>query len=90
MSEICVYLKMPSYLRQWFIHRHGGSNPVNLIRGSIESKLLQRATTPQPPGVLPARQQEDEVAICLPIWASGIQKRISLSTSLMNATISMT
>ena len=58
MSEYCVYLKMPSYLRQWFIHRHGGSNPVNLIRGSIESKLLQRATVPLPAGVLPALQQD--------------------------------
>ena len=51
MSEYCVYLKMPSYLRQWFIHRHGGNNPVNLIRGSIESKLLQRATIPMPHGI---------------------------------------
>ena len=42
MSEYCVYLKMPSYLRQWFIHRHGGNNPVQLIQGSIESKVLQR------------------------------------------------
>ena len=46
MSDFCVYLKMPSYLRQWFIHRHGGSHPVELIRDSIESKLLQRATVP--------------------------------------------
>ena len=66
MSEYCVYLKMPSYLRQWFIHRHGGSDPVNLIRGSIESKLLQRATIPLPAGVLPPRQQEGEVAVCIP------------------------
>ena len=66
MSDYCVYLKMPSYLRQWFIHRHGGSNPVNLIRGSIESKLLQRATVPLPAGVLPPRQQEDEIAVCIP------------------------
>jgi hypothetical protein len=66
MSDFCVYLKMPSYLRQWFIHRHGGSHPVELIRGSIESKLLQRATVPQPAGVLPHRQQEDEVAVCIP------------------------
>lgn len=57
---------MPSYLRQWFIHRHGGGNPVTLIRGSVESKLLQRATVPQPEGVLPARQQEDEVAVYIP------------------------
>ena len=45
---------MPSYLRQWFIHRHGGGSPVTLIRGSVESKLLQRATVPLPEGVLPA------------------------------------
>lgn len=57
---------MPSYLRQWFIHRHGGGNPVTLIRGSVESKLLQRATVPQPEGVLPARQQDDEVAVYIP------------------------
>jgi hypothetical protein len=57
---------MPSYLRQWFIHRHGGNHPVNLIRGSIESKLLQRATIPMPKGILPPRQGEDEVAINIP------------------------
>jgi len=66
MSEYCIYLKMPSYLRQWFIHRHGGNHPVNLIRGSIESKLLQRATIPMPKGILPPRQGEDEVAINIP------------------------
>ena len=66
MSESCIYLKMPSYLRQWFIHRHGGNHPVNLIRGSIESKLLQRATIPMPKGILPPRQGEDEVAINIP------------------------
>lgn len=66
MSEYCVYLKMPSYLRQWFIHRHGGSNPVNLIRGSIESKLLQRATIPMPHGILPPRQGEGGMAINIP------------------------
>ena len=66
MSEYCIYLKMPSYLRQWFIHRHGGGDPVNLIRGSIESKLLQRATVKQPHGIIPPRQQEGEVAINIP------------------------
>lgn len=66
MSEYCVYLKMPSYLRQWFIHRHGGCNPVNLIRGSIESKLLQRATVRMPSGIIPPRQQEGEVAVNIP------------------------
>ena len=48
MSDYCIYLKLPSYLRQWFIHRHSGEEPVNLRRGSIESKMLQRATVPLP------------------------------------------
>ena len=66
MSNYCIYLKMPPYLRQWFIHRHGGSDPVQLIRGSIESKLLQRATVKMPENILPPRQQEGEVAINIP------------------------
>ena len=61
---------MPSYLRQWFIHRHGGNDPVTLRRGSIESKLLQRATVPLPPGTPPARRQEGEVAIQIPYYKS--------------------
>ena len=66
MSEYCIYLKMPSYLRQWFIHRHGGTDPVTLRRGSIESKMLQRATVPLPPNAIPARRLEGEVAIQIP------------------------
>lgn len=66
MSEYCIYLKMPPYLRQWFIHRHGGSDPVTLRRGSIESKMLQRATVPLPPNAIPARRLEGEVAIQIP------------------------
>lgn len=66
MSDFCVYLKMPNYLRQWFVHRHSGEEPVTLLRNSVESKALQRATVPLPKGVLPARQQEDEVAVYIP------------------------
>ena len=57
---------MPSYLSQWLIHRHGGQSPVSLIRGSIESKLLQRVTVPLPPGTTPAKMQEGEVPIVIP------------------------
>ena len=57
---------MPSYLRQWFIHRHGGNDPVTLRRGSIESKLLQRVTVQLPKGSLPDRKQEGDVAIQIP------------------------
>ena len=70
MSDYCVYLKMPSYLRQWFVNRHGGTEPVQLARGSAECDLLRKSTIPMPKGVLPPRQQEDEVAICLPYFKS--------------------
>ena len=64
--EYYIYLKMPSYLKQWLIFRHGGKDPVSLIRGSIESKLLQRVTVPLPEGSIPQKKKEDEVAIVIP------------------------
>lgn len=66
MSEVTIYVPMPSYLRQWFVHRHGGQQPVTLRRGSIESKLLQRASTTPPDDYRPALKRADEVAVCLP------------------------
>lgn len=64
--EYYVYLKLPPYLRQWLIHRHGGSEPVTLIRGSVESKMLQRVTVPLPFGAVPLRKEEGDVAIVIP------------------------
>lgn len=61
-----IYLKLPPYLRQWLIHRHGGEEPIELRRGSIESKLLQKVTVPLPKGEIPLRKQEEEVAIVIP------------------------
>lgn len=57
---------MPSYLRQWFVHRHSGSEPVVLRQGSIESKLIKLAQSRQPDDFFPPLQKEDEVAICIP------------------------
>ncbi len=70
MSEYCVYLKMPSYLRQWFVHQHGGGEPVKLNRCSPESDLLRMSTIRMPENILPPRQQDDEVAICIPYYKS--------------------
>ena len=75
MSEFCIYLKMLSDLRQWFIHRQGGTAPVTLRRGSIESKMLQRATVPLPPSAIPARRLEGEVAIQIPYSKSHVSIR---------------
>lgn len=57
---------MPSYLRQWFVHRHSGTEPVRLRNGSIESKLIKLAVVKPPVSAIPTRQREDEVAICIP------------------------
>ena len=66
MSDFLVYIKMPSYLRQWFIHRHNGEEPVVLRQGSIESKIVKLAQMKPPTGFVPTPQAEDEVAVCLP------------------------
>ena len=57
---------MPSYLRQWVIHRHGGKEPVALVRGSVESKLLQRVTVALPLGGVPLKKEEGDLAIVIP------------------------
>ena len=66
MSDYHIYIKLPSYLRQWFVHRHSGTEPVRLLNGSIESKLLKLALVKPPSTLLPHRQQADEVAVCIP------------------------
>lgn len=48
MLQPLLYLKTDDYLAQWFIHEQGGSQPVRLIKGSIESKLLNLFLTKQP------------------------------------------
>lgn len=70
MSNYYVYIKMPSYLRQWFVNRHGGNIPVRLRRGSIESKLMQRITVLLPSGAIPQKQKEGEIAIEIPYYKS--------------------
>lgn len=57
---------MPSYLRQWFIHRHSGTDPVRLKNGSIESKIIKLAVVKPPESAIPQPKKEDEVAICIP------------------------
>lgn len=66
MSDYHIYIKMPSYLRQWFIQRHSGTDPVRLNNGSIESKLVKLAVVKPPASAIPHRKGEDEVAICIP------------------------
>lgn len=42
MSNITIYINdVEPYLKEWFINEHGGEHPVHLIRGSIESNMLE-------------------------------------------------
>ena len=53
MSQISLYVPLDPYLAQWFIHDHGGSTPVELRRGSVESKVLEVYLAKRPPYVVP-------------------------------------
>lgn len=41
-------LKVPDYLKWWFVNEHGGNEPVNLIRGSHESNVIEHFLRKQP------------------------------------------
>lgn len=47
MSKITFNLVLPPWLAQWFVHRCGGTMPVKLPKGSVESVLVQRFTVPK-------------------------------------------
>lgn len=68
MSQICIYLELEDYLSQWFIHEQGGEVPVKLIRGSIESKLLQTFLSRRPNSVLPDCGGKGETPIAIPTF----------------------
>lgn len=69
MSDICIYINLKDeYLTQWFIHEQGGTVPVQLTRGSIESKILETYLSRRPDGVLPELDGEGKVAIAIPTF----------------------
>ena len=65
MSDITINIKMPQYLAQWFINEKGGE-PVELDKGSAESKILQIFIAKPPRDYIPETKKEGEVAICIP------------------------
>ncbi len=67
MSKICIYIEMETYLAQWFIHEQGGGVPVHLLRGSLESKILELYLQRRPDGVLP-ESAEGKLAIAIPTF----------------------
>lgn len=41
MSEICVYIALPSYLHQWLMFENNGELPIRVRKGSRESDILE-------------------------------------------------
>ena len=48
-----LYIELEDYLAQWFRHEQGGTDPVRLTRGSIESGLLEQFLQTPPPDYVP-------------------------------------
>ena len=68
MSKFLLYLPLEDYIAQWFIHEQGGSVPVQLTRGSVESKLLEVYLTNRPEDTLPEVCSEGMTAIAIPTF----------------------
>ena len=66
MSQICLYIPIEDYLAQWVIHEQGGNVPVQLTRGSVESKLLEVFLAHRPQALLPDTPGEGKLAIAIP------------------------
>lgn len=68
MSQITLNIPLDPYLAQWFIHDHGGELPVQLRRGSVESKVLQVYLAKRPPDCLPDKGGSGLVPIAIPYF----------------------
>ncbi len=61
-----LYIELEDYLAQWFRHEHSGTEPVRLIRGSIESSLLEQFLQSPPAGYVPELGGEGKLAVEIP------------------------
>lgn len=66
MSDICIYLDVEPYLKQWFINDMGNEHPISLIRNSAESDIIRRWLTVLPPEKSLPVGNTDMLAIYLP------------------------
>lgn len=68
MADYLIYLPLEPYLRQWFVARHGGQEPVRLIRGSIESKRLKLLLEQPPSDYRPQLPSMDYTSVIVPAF----------------------
>lgn len=67
MSQFTLSITLPPYLAQWFIHKQGGTQPVELTRDQPETDILRRFLLPQPLEP-PKRDPSANVTIYIPTF----------------------
>lgn len=71
MSHLTFFLELPPYLEQWYRNHCGGECPIQPLRGSHESDIIEEFITTLPDGEVPQLQpKEGEVAIAIPSFRS--------------------
>ena len=65
-NRILLYIDIDQYLAQWFINEQGGNNPVHLIRGCMESNILEQFLQKPPKDFVPELNNGDKLAIVIP------------------------
>lgn len=66
MSAITFTLNLPQWLGQWLIFKCGGTSPVRLPKGSVESILVQRFCCRKSESSAPDISREGDIEICFP------------------------
>ncbi len=66
MSKFLVYIHLEPYIKQWFIHENGGTEPVELVRGATERSVLEVFLQKTPPNFTPTLPDDSTVAIVIP------------------------
>jgi len=66
MSNFNVYLTVPEYLEQWLNHSFG--HPVELIKDSPESRILNELLAKLPAGEMPDTGEGANITISIPFF----------------------
>ena len=68
MNRFLLYFKFEPYLAQWYIPEMGGTSPVELPRGSVESDILRLFLDIRPKDVQVDTGKDANLAIVIPTF----------------------
>ena len=66
--DICLYIKLEPYLRQWLVHEHNGTEPVEFIRNSQEREIIKLFLSTPPKDYRPPKKTDDLTPILIPFF----------------------